>query len=117
MYDKMTPSAVTAPATQPRRHPSEAMASLRIVTHAVSSPCDKFASLYLPLEASDSVGSGEDYHISSWRKGWTRMLVVRTAVISRGSMNVPAYSGARCPLLSPTERKHSVMSRHRMAGA
>src|SRR5215831_10289903 len=83
MYDKMTPSAVTAPATQPRRHPSEAMASLRIVTHAVSSPCDKFASLYLPLEASDSLGSGEDYHISSRRKGWTRMLVYLPRVNER----------------------------------
>ena len=60
------------------------MTFLRIVTRAVGSQCDEFAPLYLPLEASDVAGSGEDYHISSRRKGWTRMLVVPTLVSPEG---------------------------------
>src|SRR5216684_7275849 len=55
-----------------------AMTFLRIITRAVSSQCDEFAPLHLPLEVSDVAGSGEDYHISSWRKGWIRMLVAST---------------------------------------
>ena len=43
------------------------------------------------LEASDLAGSGEDYHISSWRKGWTRMLLAPTLMSAKGRK-----ANARC---------------------
>jgi hypothetical protein len=55
----------------------------------LGSQCDEFAPLYLPLEASDVAGSGKEYHISSRRKGWTRMLVVPTLVSPEGHKRRP----------------------------
>src|SRR5258708_4205741 len=40
------------------------------------------------LEPWDLAGSGEDYHISFWRKGWTGCLAARRS--SRHSVTVPA---------------------------
>ena len=44
----------------------------------------RFAPLNLQLGASDFAGAGEDYHISSRRKGWTWLLVVPTLESPKG---------------------------------
>src|ERR1700694_2721372 len=76
------------PLRRPRRNRrairQRAMNFLRMVARAVSSQCDEFAPLHLPLEVSDVAGSGEDYHISSWRKGWIRTLVASTLMSPEG---------------------------------
>ena len=64
------------------------------------------------LGASDVAGSGEDYHISSRRKGWTWLLVVPTLESLRVTSG-PSRRFALCPLFTSTalsaEYSHALM--------